>query len=506
MCTVDVFRRSVVLIILFVVVDFYDWWRNHQTPTPRSGRLTISPRVTTNESSSSLLEVEPVFMYLLYENRTIQVVSPSEHDSGTCPLAQSPCDRIPRMDILLTNGSGERRLCTGSDLFEEKAPGKWYFDGRKGVAEDLTQSVAHDSILRHHPMVYVPSSNCYRKQLLASDTIDHLRNRGGPVVFVGDSHMRDIFCGVLRLLGWSDEVSKLMKSKHNHFQTQRKDVHLVFVFFPNKIDRNMRAFLSSIVNATDVIFTNGVWGVADNTHIKQAFINYITHAKSIVSALSSQSLFPLHVTHMPTRNSFSYNVTVNQAYTSGLWVYCHTPERTNVHRTLQRCAFAHAMRGLGLPYATIDFGEGLAVSALARALVLSDGHHHGPVVNDAFAEVFIERLLLRADKQHNDTLPSLESQCGIEEGQQLLCVSTNKHCQCPVPGHLESPIPPCPGLNSLKRKIFAFERQFRRLLATNSSTKMVKRELEHLFFIEYGNAVKPHTKLCVSESTLLRGK
>eukprot|EP00760_Papus_ankaliazontas_P026785 PhM_4_TR3074/c1_g2_i10/m.102407 len=102
------------------------------------------------------------------------------------------------------------RVCTGQDMYREARPGTWYYDGEppRGVA-------ANASFVMDRPMLYVPSSGCRVRRLQPSALRKCLRQREGTLLFVGDSHLRDVLQEVLTLAGWPD-LATTVYQRHTH--------------------------------------------------------------------------------------------------------------------------------------------------------------------------------------------------------------------------------------------------------------------------------------------------
>eukprot|EP00760_Papus_ankaliazontas_P018138 PhM_4_TR17433/c0_g1_i5/m.25328 len=290
--------------------------------------------------------------------------------------------------------------------------------------------------------------------------------------------MRDTALSMFVALKWDDAALQLDRSPGGSHIFSKGNTTIGVVYYPGDYRREMRKFfrrvqqLAAATPITDVFFSHGIWLVGKATP-KDAYQGYYDRTKVIMNHLvfnTNNGKPQPRVTHLLTRTALNVTADVTDNWLMWLWTYCQTPERSLAHRVVQRCAVARAMKEMNATYTTIDFGRGLAVSSLARALILPDGHHHHKrgAVNHAMARVFLHRLCFDTDVDDHP----------VEEECNEVCVLDNDQCYCPALGvpvaWLKDHKSICHKLNPLKNFMLSLQPKLTKLLRENDITLMSK--------------------------------
>eukprot|EP00760_Papus_ankaliazontas_P026795 PhM_4_TR3074/c1_g2_i9/m.102413 len=347
---------------------------------------------------------EPVYTVANFgfiRRRPIRIDSNLSRDlEHTCEA--TPCPYARPVDVMGMDDPWRRtaRMCTGQDMYREARPGTWYYDGElpRGVA---AAAAGTTQFVMDRPILYVPSSGCRVRRLQPSALRKCLRQHKGTLLFVGDSHLRDILQEVLTSAGWPD-LATTVYQKHTHHNVFHR-AGGVTIIYNNYIVRDDPPPLAQITNVVHLFVTLGVWGIAESLKtLDQWYVAYYQRLKRFVlfalkgrSGNTDPTLPPLKVTYMAIRHMYEVtDRTEDHDWTLWLWTLSQTGDRVAVHRKLQLCVVRRVMRELGVAYDVIDFRRSMTNTTLARALILPDGHHHRQrhVMNRAMADVFVHRL------------------------------------------------------------------------------------------------------------------
>eukprot|EP00760_Papus_ankaliazontas_P027406 PhM_4_TR3321/c0_g1_i2/m.27721 len=283
-----------------------------------------------------------------------------------------------------------------------------------------------------------------------NDVISFPCLHGKRVLFLGDSHLRDVLREMLDVLGFRNFGNEIHRQKHTDFEFYLPpplDITFGFIFMSLWFDANTRALLPSTATKwTDVIFTHGMWHLlymdAEAAKTVDAFtanfvrfINLVrAHANNknprrLSSSPPSFYFWQLRPLHPPTSKS----------QTSEFWDACLTPQRVEAYRAIHACALQRALARLKLAtssFPVIDVAP-IVNNSVGRAFVLNDGHHYGrgtPVHREMVFMLIKEICQTKKKNESNNTNNNnntVSSACDIPPyPRSLIC-----HCRLPIHYH-----------------------------------------------------------------------